>query len=112
LNENGTVNGPQNRARKGQAIVVFATGQGILDAAIGTGEPAPGGPLRMTAAHTALRIAGAEAAVFFSGLAPGFVGLLQVNAVLPLDTFSGPAIPIELQVGSVVSQAGVTVAIE
>jgi minor extracellular serine protease Vpr len=34
-------------------------------------------------------IGGANAAVSFSGLAPGFVGLYQVNAVVPAGLASG-----------------------
>jgi hypothetical protein len=49
---------------------------------IATGEPAPAPPLRKYS-DVEVRIGGEEAQVLFAGLAPGFVGLIQINAVIP-----------------------------
>jgi uncharacterized protein (TIGR03437 family) len=49
--------------------------------------------------------------VEYAGAAPGAVaGLLQVNAIVPEDAPSGAA-PVQIQVGTVSSQTGLTVAI-
>ena len=51
------------------------------------------------------------APVDFSGLAPGFVGLYQVNAQVPEGTLSGEAVSLSLAIGGIESNV-VTVAID
>jgi uncharacterized protein (TIGR03437 family) len=52
------------------------------------------------------------ATIVFYGEAPGLVsGVMQVNLVIPPNTPSGPA-SLAISVGSVSSQAGVTVAVQ
>ena len=53
---------------------------------------------------------GLPATVQFSGLAPGFVGLYQVNAVVPAGTRSSNDIPVVLTVGGTESNT-VTIAV-
>ena len=54
-----------------------------------TGDPAPSATLARTLATPSVTIGGRPAAVSFSGLAPGFPGLNQVNFVVPADTPPG-----------------------
>jgi hypothetical protein len=49
--------------------------------------------------------------VLFSGLAPGYVGLYQVNALVPETTPGGTAVPVAIWMGSVVSNT-VTIAVQ
>jgi uncharacterized protein (TIGR03437 family) len=44
-----------------------------------------------------------DGAVQFSGLAPGFVGLYQVNVTIPSDAPLGNSIALEIQLGSATS---------
>ena len=53
----------------------------------------------------------ASANVQFSGLAPGFVGLYQVNAQLPATSATGPAVPVTIPIGGVQSNT-VTMAVQ
>ncbi len=46
----------------------------------------------------------------FSGLAPGFVGLYQVNAQVPENAATGDAVPLILTIGGATSNT-VTVAV-
>jgi minor extracellular serine protease Vpr len=48
-------------------------------------------------------IGGVSAPVAFSGLAPGFVGLYQVNVQIPTTAPVGAAIPIVLVIGGFTS---------
>ncbi|MBI1357641.1 MAG: hypothetical protein GC160_25145 [Acidobacteria bacterium] len=91
-------------ARIGEALEIFATGLGAVSA------DAAG--LQATVQQPTVRIGDAEPArVLFSGLAPGFVGLYQVNVELVGDFPSGSAVPLQIFQGEAASNE-VTIAIE
>ncbi len=79
----------QNPAAPGDTVVVFATGLGAVSNPPPAGEPASLEALSPTPVFATATVAGRPAIVTFSGLAPGFVGLYQVNLVVPMDTPSG-----------------------
>lgn len=97
INQDGTLNGPDNPAERGTVIQLFGTGQGPTTPVVPDGEPAPSSPLALSVASpqgSALDCAQNQpsvcgvvgslfAQVTFSGLAPGFVGLWQVNLLIP-----------------------------
>jgi uncharacterized protein (TIGR03437 family) len=57
-------------------------------------------------------IGGIDAPVEYAGAAPGEVaGLLQVNASIPLNAPTGPAVPISLTIRNAISPAGATIAV-
>lgn len=97
----------QKPAKPGEIIVLFGTGLGLLSPALPTGEAAKN---NSTAVLPALTIDGKPADVQFSGAAPGFVGLNQVNVKIPPDTRSAPDIPIVLTIGNKTSNT-VTIAV-
>jgi uncharacterized protein (TIGR03437 family) len=80
-----SLNTPDNPAAAGSAILVYLTGQGAVDPSVPTRQAAPSTPLSYTVAATTATIDGASAHVSFSGLAPGFAGLCQVNIDIPGD---------------------------
>lgn len=94
VNQDGSVNSASNPAARGSVIALYATGQG-------TGSPS-----------VTVNIAGYDAPVLYAGPAPGFPGLMQINAQIP-GGFLPPGIQaVVWSVGSVSSQAGVTIAID
>ena len=119
LNQNLTVNTAANPARRGEVIVLYATGEGRLrpspvEGSITTGTvdtlPRPVAPVTVT-------INGQEVApadILYAGSAPGIVaGVMQINVRLsPTLNITGPAeVPVGISVGGVASQSGVTVAV-
>ena len=74
---------------RGSTIQLYVNGLGPVDNPPPTGEPAPVSPLARTFAQPTVTIGGRPAAVTFSGLAPGFSGLYQVNVTVPADTPTG-----------------------
>lgn len=86
VNQNGTLNGPQNPAERGTIIQLYLTGQGVLDPPLVTGAPGPeAAPFPAPVLPVRVTMDGLEAPVVFAGAAPGFVGLTQVNVEVPRD---------------------------
>ncbi len=100
-----------NPARAGVTVVqIFCTGLGAVTNRPATGAASPANPAAETAARPVVTIGGVEAEMRFSGLAPGMVGLYQVNALTP-DGVKGSAAPVVISIGGVSSNT-VTMAVE
>jgi uncharacterized protein (TIGR03437 family) len=115
LNQNGTVNGPQNPDVAGDIIQIFLTGEGQTNPAGVSGSVTPSRlPVPVPVAPVSVQIGGITLAagdVTFAGEAPGLIaGVLQVNARIPAGAGSG-AVPVVVSVGGVASQANVTVSV-
>ena len=80
---------PDNPARAGEFLELFATGLGAASPAVATGAAASSTPPSSTRIAPSVSIAGISAPVTFSGLAPAFVGLYQINFQLPTDVPTG-----------------------
>jgi uncharacterized protein (TIGR03437 family) len=88
LNDDGTRNSLENRAQRGEFVSLFATGLGAVTPEVPAGVAAPANPLSRLSDLVVL-IGGATANVSFAGLAPGLVGVYQVNAQVPQNVVSG-----------------------
>ncbi|MDQ2949743.1 MAG: hypothetical protein M3Y27_28025 [Acidobacteriota bacterium] len=66
-----------------ETIVLFCTGFGSVDNFNTAGAPGPSSPLANTTQKTGVLMDGRPAQVSFSGLAPGFAGVYQVNFIVP-----------------------------
>ena len=67
----------------GEPIIVFATGLGPVSPSQLDGMAASSVQLANTIAPTQVQIGSKTAPTSFSGLAPGFVGLYQINTIVP-----------------------------
>jgi uncharacterized protein (TIGR03437 family) len=74
------------------------------------GAAAPSGPLAETSVTPTVTIGGVTGNAIFSGLAPGYVGLYQVNALVPASVASGSAVPVSISIGGTASNT-VTIAV-
>ncbi len=112
LNQDGSVNSGANRARRGEVVMIFATGGGETDPAGQDGLLVPAEPLRRLQLPVSVAIGGQPAQVLFAGSAPGLVsGLVQINARVAANAQVGEAAPLVVTIGGVPSQAGVTIAV-
>jgi len=109
-NEDYTLNYPGNPARPGTPIIIWATGQGDVIPSVPAGQGAPANPLSQTISLPSVTIGGLPAQVLFSGLAPGFVGFWQINAVVPANAPAGDDIPVQVALNGAASNT-VTMAV-
>jgi len=73
-------------------------GSGPIFPNLPDGTPAPSSPLSKETLTTTVTIGGAQASVSFAGMAPGFVGLVQVNFQVP--NLPAGDYPIQVAIGS------------
>ncbi len=93
LNQDGTINSTSNPAKAGSYVSLFGTGAGVLD-----GMPPDGAPAQGTIATPQLPKVFInsdfvpDGDIEFSGLAPGFIGLWQINVKVPANVPPGDVI--------------------
>jgi adhesin/invasin len=92
---------PANPVTAGETVLIYGTGLGLVSTAQVDGTAANG---ESTIALPSVTIGGASAMVTFSGLAPGFVGLNQVNVMVPSGLATGNQ-PVVMNVGGVASNS-------
>ncbi len=112
LNQDSSVNSQSNPASKGSVISIFATGAGQTNPP-SVDRQVTGTVLPALLMPVSVQIGGLDATVLYAGAAPALIaGVVQVNALVPSDVSSGPAVAVVLTVGGASSQAGVIVAIK
>lgn len=90
LNQEGTVNSPVQPGGRGRVLVVFGTGFGATRAQ---------GQLQITVSPVTAVLGGRNVPVQFAGLAPGFIGLNQINVMVPTDLAPGTNLRLVLTQG-------------
>ena len=117
LNQDGSINSPTNPAVRGSYIQIFATGQGFVPNAPADGVPAPSSPLLSTPFTPRININGIyvedyppattdppkDKLIAFSGLAPGEVGVWQINVWVPGNVAPANQVPLIIFAGSLAS---------
>jgi uncharacterized protein (TIGR03437 family) len=88
---------PSKPALPGETVAIFLTGMGAVSPSVADGTAGKASPLSQTPAMPTVLVAGQPATAAFSGLAPGYPGLYQLNITLP-STFNFPGnLPLALQ---------------
>jgi uncharacterized protein (TIGR03437 family) len=114
-NVDNTANSPTNPALRGSIIQIYAVGQGFVPGAPPDGSPVTG--LLPTQLVPSVNIGGhftyeyptgvgdppPDQFVTFSGLAPGLVGVWQINVRIPANVVPGTQVPLIIQLGSQLS---------
>jgi uncharacterized protein (TIGR03437 family) len=103
---------PTSPAYVGYPLTIFATGLGLVVPA-STDGTASGDQIRSTIATPTVLINGSPALVTFSGLSPEFVGVNQINIVVPESAWGssggGGQVPIQIELGGVRTSDQVTI---
>ncbi len=109
VNQDGSLNSASNPAARGSVVILYATGEGQRNPVGVTGVPAPAyaGPVLTSS----LTVGGIAASLAYAASAPGFVGLMQINATVPAGSATGGAVPIVLTIGTAQSPS-VTIAVK
>jgi uncharacterized protein (TIGR03437 family) len=98
-NSDYTLNGPSNPAKVGSTIIAYLSGSGTVSPPVADGAPTPDDTLVNLNSGTSATIGSSTAQVAFAGLAPGFVGLVQMNIVVPSGLATG-SYPLTVTIGS------------
>ena len=102
---------PQAPVTAGDTLAIYCTGLGAVTPSVPDGAEAPSSPLSYTVATPTVSVAGKNAPVSFSGLAPGFVSLYQINATVPSGISPGNQVPVVLSIAGETSPP-VTIAVK
>jgi uncharacterized protein (TIGR03437 family) len=97
-------------AETGNVLIIYATGLGAVDH-----TPEDGGipsVLTTTLATPKVLFGGVPGTVEFSGLAPQFVGVNQLNVEVPAGVKAGSAVPLQIEVNGFTTANTVVVAIQ
>jgi uncharacterized protein (TIGR03437 family) len=108
----GHLIGPSAPATAGSTYIsIYCTGLGPVTHQPPTGAPASASALSETPVRPNVTIGGVPATVLFSGLAPTFVGLYQINAQVPAGAPFGDSVPLIVSIGGATSNT-ITIAVQ
>jgi uncharacterized protein (TIGR03437 family) len=96
----GTLVTISNPVHADDNITIYLTGLGRTVPAVPAGVPAPSEPLAVAAVEPTLTLGNVSLPVFFAGLAPGQVGVYQINTKIPFrDIPTGFDVPLTITQG-------------
>jgi uncharacterized protein (TIGR03437 family) len=96
-------------AKVGDVLIVYATGLGAVDTPIADGANSLD-KLRNTKTPATVLIGGVQAQVLFSGLSPQFVGVNQLNIVVPNVPVNDNQ-PLQVQTGGILTPLQSTISV-
>jgi uncharacterized protein (TIGR03437 family) len=95
----------------GDVATIYCAGLGAVDPPVPAGTASSLTTLSYTTNTVTVMMGGVNAPVAFAGLAPGYVGLYQINATVPTGITPGPSVPmVIMEAGQ--SSVPVTIAVK
>jgi trimeric autotransporter adhesin len=112
-----SVNSSSSAAKAGDTVLLYLTGEGDYAITISprTGYLVPTNLLTypQLSPLPTVTIGGVAAVVNYAGPVPGSIlGLIQINAVVPVGAGTGAAIPVVVTIGASTTQAGTTLGLK
>jgi uncharacterized protein (TIGR03437 family) len=111
INADGSLNSTAKPATRGSIITLYASGLGSVVPVIPAGSAPPSSPLSICSETVSVYIGGIQSKVWYSGTAPGYAGLYQLNVEVPSGVQPGTR-KITVSAGGLSSQQGVTVEVQ
>jgi uncharacterized protein (TIGR03437 family) len=105
-----TLNDPSNPAPAGSTIIAYLTGSGPVSPAAKDGTPLRSDTLTWATSTYSAQIGSTTATVSFAGLTPGFIGLAQMNIIVPPALAPG-VYPLSITIDGQTSNSG-TIAVK
>ena len=84
---------------------MFAAGLGVTNPPVDASSAAPATPLAVVMNAVSATVGGKASQVSYAGLAPGLVGLYQINLAIPADVLASAQTPV------VITAAGLSSAV-
>jgi uncharacterized protein (TIGR03437 family) len=103
-NSDYSLNQSSNPAAAGSAVIAYLTGSGPVSRTIADGVASPSSTLDRATSTVTATLGTQTAPVLFAGLAPGLVGVLQVNVMVPAGLAAG-SYPLTVTVGGQASNS-------
>lgn len=89
-----------NPVHRNDEIVIYATGLGRTTPEVEAGAPAPADPLSLTLIEPEVTLGNVGLPVVYAGLAPGQIGVYQINVQVPRWAPTGMSVPLTIRQGS------------
>jgi len=96
VNQDNSLNGAAKPLERGQALVIYCTGLGAVTKS---------GQFSVASTPVTVVLNNTELPVSFAGLTPGYIGLYQVNVIIPPLTPPSLGIPLTLKQGDRISNS-------
>jgi len=96
---NGLLATDSNPIHPNDTLIIYLTGLGQTNPSGVTGFPAPGSPLSKALIAPTVSLGGMNLTVLYAGLAPGEVGVNQINVVVPGNAPTGLTLPLTINQG-------------
>ncbi len=104
INQDGTINGPSQPINRGQIITLYGTGQGFISGAPPDGTPASGPIASSNPPDVWIDPTFVDpSTITYWGLAPGLVGVWQINVKVPDTTVPANQVQVFVRVQSIAS---------
>jgi uncharacterized protein (TIGR03437 family) len=97
-------------AGAGDYLVMYALGLGAVTPSLTIANGTPSAPYEYAVAPVTVTIGGIPATVLFAGLTPGYVGLYQVNVMMPSGVAAGSQVPVTVSVAGKSGAGNITIA--
>jgi uncharacterized protein (TIGR03437 family) len=85
---------------RGDTLVIYLTGLGQVSPAVDNGLPSPANPLATALTAPTVSLGNVALPVLYAGLAPGEVGVYQINVQVPNSTPQGISVPLAITQGT------------
>jgi uncharacterized protein (TIGR03437 family) len=90
---------PTNPIHPNDYVEIYLTGMGATMPSVAAGLPGPANPLAMVQSAPSVMLGGYPLTVTYAGLAPGEVGVYQIDAFVPFGVPLGLSVPLAIYQG-------------